>query len=425
MTQAKRLYINGVEVERYCIVYGASPITECAGSLTGRTVAEDIGDLLLGENAAYDFDRQSAVRLQEAIMHACGAELTLICESDFDGKRENVICVGRACKETLSPRAYTCRMTEGEYLVFGGSYGATWHAIDRIEAYLASAEGETIELCDAGEMAGEYPLLCVACIGDSITRGSQALPDGNGFGTPEGRAASYGSAATSHYFEQYLSYPANLHRALWKEYLIYNFGQGNATMRFYEDWERFYYRKTAKFASCLGTPAKDGISYDAAIVMLGTNDSGRAGGAKLWTEIEREDFLQEAERLFGEILAISPRARLALMTMPHCCDSHKTEGSNVVVRETQRETARTLAKRGLDLTCYDMASYTADFMGTGHGDTREGEIEAHADYYNIRTETGKPDCTHPNWRGYHTISNGVRALLSHLLEGAEAPQYVI
>ena len=424
MTAKPTLLIGGVDISAYSIVYGAPSVSRCVGSLTGKTVAEDIGDILLGENTAYDFDRQSAARFAALVHSFCGVELPLVCECE--ASTEKKVLVGRACGDLeLSPTAYVCNHKGNEYRIMGGSFGATWHAMDAIEKYFAESNTETVDLADAGVISGTYPLRRVACLGDSITRGSQALPDGNGFGAPDGRAASYGPLATSHYFEQYLSYPANLARALWKEYLVFNFGQGNATMRYFEDWKQFYYHGTGKFASCLAMSDREDFAFDAVIVMLGTNDSGRAGGAKLWGDTEKSDYTREAEALLQRILAGSPKARFALMNVPHRCNSHKVSESDDIVRAVQKKTVETLADKGYDICLYDMYAYSCDHMGVGHGTTLEEELVAHADYYNIRTDTGKPDTTHPNFRGYYTISRGVRELLAHLLEDAPKPTYLV
>jgi hypothetical protein len=53
------------------------------------------------------------------------------------------------------------------------------------------------------------------------------------------------------------------------------------------------------------------------------------------------------------------------------------------------------------------------------------ENKAHEDYYNIKTDTGTPDTTHPNYRGYGKIAEGMEDLLLYILEGGAAPEYII
>ena len=428
-----KLTINGINAEKFTIVYADSPLNRSI-SATGRTVGEDIDAYLLGENTAQDFDRQSAERLQSLFADRFSVALAVCSDRQAASPACYEILVGKTDREAsktmaeqLSDRAYLCAPVENAYVVCGGSYGATWHAIDAIESYLSNATGETVDLADV--IRGDAPLKAVACLGDSITRGSQSLPDGNGYGTPDGVAASFGSAATSYYFEQQFSYPANLARALWKDYLVYNFGQGLSTMRNYPDAEGkdypFYYRQTGKYKSCLAKCTEGGIAYDAVLIMLGTNDSGKQDGAKAWSEEQRTDYKKEAEALLSDLSRISPNAKFVLMNVPHRCNSHKPSESDDAIRALQKETAEMLLSKGYAISHYDMGAYTADHLGNGHGDTKEAEIEAHADYYNIRTETGRPDTTHPNFRGYHQISLGMRALLTYLLEDGERPAYLI
>ena len=222
-----------------------------------------------------------------------------------------------------------------------------------------------------------------------------------------------------------MSYPANLQRKLWKEYLIFNFGRGFASMRKLDNEGPVHYRETAQCEKCLSYSNRSDFAFDAVLIMLGTNDSGRDGGAKTWGEEQRADYFNEAKRLIDEVKAGSPNARFAIMTMPHGCDCHKPSENAAAVRTLQRNTVSTLRRAGYDISCFDMGAYTAEHMGNGHGATKEEEIEIHADHYNIRTETGKPDTTHPNYRGYASIARGVEGLVTYLLAGDEVPEYLV
>lgn len=428
MQTAKKLLLNGVEITAYKIVYADSILNTKVGSLTEKTIGEDLAPYLLGDNCAYDFDKQSATRLFEIIKAQFGCELEMVNAADTQARGEYEILVGNTDAECdLKQDAYTCKMIGKKYVICGGAWGTTWHAMDALEAYLTNEKAMAIDLAYA-DLSGTYALKKVACLGDSITRGSQSLPDGNGFGTPDGVTASWGPA-TSHYFENYLGYPANLQRTLWKDYLVFNFGQGLATMRNILDADgtpwKFYYHGTGKYASCLALSNQEGFAFDAVLIMLGTNDSGRDGGAKTWGDEQRLDYQNEAEMLLSEILKGSPNAKFALMNVPHSCDSHSPSENNKTMRAIQKSAAKALFAKGYDICHFDMGAYTAENLGNGHGDTKEAEIEAHADYYNIRTETGKPDTTHPNYRGYNRIAAGMRGLLAYLLDGGEKPAHII
>lgn len=423
----KKIFLNGRPLASLRIVYAESPLASSVGSQTGRTVGEDIGTFLQGENRACDFDFQSARRLAECMEALTGRALEMVSSSDVQLKAGDIL-VGSVGLLTppADERDYFCRMDDsGDYLaVSGGSFGATWHAIDALcKALENAADGS--DLSDLLPIEGRAPLKTVACLGDSITRGSQALPDGNGFGTPDGLAASFGGTATSIYFEQFLSYPANLQRKLWKEYLIFNFGRGFASMRKLNGEGPVYYRETAQCEKCLAYSNRSDFSFDVVLIMLGTNDSGRDGGAGNWCEEQNEDYFNEAKRLIDDVRKGSPNARFGIMTMPHVCDCHKPSENAAAVRTLQRHAVTTLRGVGYDISCFDMGAYTAEHMGNGHGTTKEEELEIHADYYNIRTETGKPDTTHPNYRGYASIARGVEGLVFYLLAHGKAPEYLV
>ena len=53
------------------------------------------------------------------------------------------------------------------------------------------------------------------------------------------------------------------------------------------------------------------------------------------------------------------------------------------------------------------------------------ELKAHEDYYNIKTDTGTPDTTHPNYRGYGKIAEGMEDLLNYLFHEGDKPVYMI
>ena len=230
----KSYTLNKLPLSSCRIVYGASPIKGSVGSLTGNTVEQDIGRFMQGENRACEFDKQCAEELGRNVAELFGVSLETVCVDDTD-LRDGDILVGKvgAVAAPTDERAYVCDTVQVEagscFSIVGGSYGATWHAIAALCEYWKA--GEVTDLAHGMPKTGLAPLKTVACLGDSITRGSQALPDANGFGTPDGLAASFGGAATSIYFEQFLSYPANLQRSLWKDYLIFNFGRGFSSMR--------------------------------------------------------------------------------------------------------------------------------------------------------------------------------------------------
>ena len=454
MPHDELLLLSGVNISSYKIVYARPSIETTKISNTGKTIKEDLAPYLMGENADFMFDYQSAVRLQQLIKEHFGYELQIVQDQQTTVESKYEILVGQTNRQSTrrmtllnrdkfatvadftNTNNYVCMPSTSkstQYVICGGVYGATWHAIDELEKYIIENKSETkaIDLANAGDLSGQYDFKHIACIGDSITRGSQALPDGNNFGNDKGVAASFGSAATSTYFENYLSYPAALGRALWKDYVVENCGRGWSSMRDYfpnaKDTGPYYYLDTTGYTQCINAGKKD--AYDTVLIMLGTNDAGKDGGAKNWTDEHKEEFKAEAKLLIDRIKADSPDATFVLMNAPHRCDGHSENLNDSAMRVLQKDTAQWLLDQGYNVLHYDMEAYTTENLRdpskTECGKVVTLENKAHEDYYNIKTDTGTPDTTHPNYRGYGKIAEGMEDLLLYILEGGAAPEYMI
>lgn len=393
-----------------------------------------------------------------------------------------------------------------QYVICGGSYGATWHAIDAIEAYFnnpvvnvpeddESAEidlsnvpkedtttepeldGEepeeepAVDLANAGRIYDAYDFKAVACIGDSITRGSQGFPDQNGYGDKTGFAQTIAGKATATYLEKFLSWPVTVQRELWKDYLVCNYGQGYSTLMDHQKENStdpggpYYYNDIQKFTNLLSESNREDFDFDMVLIMLGTNDANRAmnGDGKYgtddWSPASKLEFITELENLLVKISKGSPNAKFVFMNAPHRCDGGvekldgdyvdiaSEKGSNLqnkkkadaAMRELQKLAAQKMLEKGYDMYCYDMGRFTQENLVTeGHHcltteeaedmtsqEIRAAELKAHEEYYNILTDTGKPDATHPNHNGYGKIAEAMVGLVQHLLSGAETPEYMI
>ena len=442
MPNDAKLLIKGVNVTSYVIVYGDTPLNEKAGSLTGKTIGEDIGQFMQGENVAMDYDYQCAVRLQTLIKEYYGYDIPIKKDSETKDASRYEILIGytdrlgsirnkMALKNyvdayNLGPNTFKAGL-DTQYVICGGSYGATWHAIDDIEEYFeANKTKANLDLSSLVVEKAWCELKTVACLGDSITRGSQGLPDGD-YATSASLTKQFGSSATAIYLEQYLSYPATLQRELWKDYVVFNYGQGWATMRDYSPGQKdegpYFYRDTTKFANCLEQSNNADFAFDVVLLMLGTND---ASSMKTnWTEETLQDFRDQAKFIVDEILKGSPDAKFVMMNVPHRCDGHDESEGDTMMRDIQKQLATDLKLDGYNIYHYDMEAFNIENMGTGCGSTKNDELKAHEDYYNILTDTGSPDTTHPNYRGYGKIAEGMIDLLAYLLKGAEAPKYMI
>ena len=449
------LHINGVALSEYQIVYAQSPIYKKYGSNTGKTLIEDLsnvrlmhdngtyveyGDVLLG--AKYDYDYQSAVRLQQLIKEKYGVELPVVEDvaTEF-GKYE--ILVGLTNRHesqsknvtSLAVDKYLVKLNGSKLIVCGGAYGTTWHAIDALEELFGKLDSsDKYNLKLAGDLSGYYKLQKVACIGDSITRGSQALPDGSTYGGIYlGAPGVFGSTANSIYFEQFLSYPANLPRLMWKDAVIYNFGRGASTARNFDDSN--YYAGSVQWRNCLAASADDDIDFDLVFFMHGTNDAGRGVDS-----IALKEFTAEHKKMMDEILKGSPDAQFVFNSVPHLFDgtgANRNEGNEHVLREYVKVMAQNFLDEGYKTYYYSMSDFQKnnlinegkspcvrdDFTIVGNIDSL-GEKDIHSDYYNINTPCTKNEGTHPNFRGYNKMADGVAEVVNYILFGGEKPQYM-
>ena len=426
-----KISLGGVDIWNYRIVYAQSEIDRKVGSLTGKTIRGDIGAFLQGENAACDFDYQTAMRLRDVIAAYSGILLDVIEDTESVQNNQYEILVGntnRAESNTsdvlsLGVDEFICKASGTKYVVAGGAYGTTWHAVDSLENYLAEANGTETEIGNV-DLSGAYLLKKVACCGDSITRGSQALPDGD-FATSASLTRQYGGAATNIYLEQYLSYPSVLGRENWKDCVVYNFGHGGATMLDLNEtsgWS-YYYRGVQKYANCLELSNSDNFAFDFVFIMLGTNDGSVLGD---WNESRCAEYLAEARTILDEILVGSPDAAFILMNVPHVANGDG--GVRTTVREVQRETAQTLKNEGYNLYHYDMGMYTMENLtsdASKESTDKATEHEIHKDYYNLVNEANNPDVLHPTYLGYGKIAEGVDTILEYLLGNGDKPAYMI
>ena len=416
------LTIDGVDVGEYKIVYAHSPLENKVGSQTGKTVGEDLAEYLQGENKAMDFDYQTAVRLQTLIKDKTGKTLELQKDSESAQWGEREILVGLTTR-TASKNAVTnmkmddfaCKMVDTRYVVCGDAYGTTWHAVDALEKKLNEAQG-SLDL-SASDLSGSYAMKKVACLGDSITRGSQALADNLGNATV---TKSWGASATGVYFEQYLGYPCVMQREMWQDYRVFNFGMGQRTMVL-TTGDNYRYRDCAKYTECKNYSDRDDVEFDLVLVMLGTNDSGRLN-LETWSQTWIDKYIDETAFLYDSIAAGSPDAQFVLLNVPHRCDGDAPLKRDTEVRRVQALTVDTLAGRGYNIHLYDMEKFTIENLTSDVSSEGISEVEIHKDYYNLKD--GANDKTHPSYLGYGKIAEGMQELAEHLLDDGRKPDYL-
>ncbi len=369
---ARKILINGKDVSTFRIVYAAVPEAEAEayakyqGQLQGDT----------------EFDRLTAEHLADVIEEWCGVRLTVVEDGEAQ-EQANEILVGKTNRQESQgsklgkqkPREYTFCITEGKLVVCGGSYGATWQAVDAFELYLnqvASVDtGKTLmlELTDADDFSGIAELKAVACLGDSIT---------------------FGATSTD---PTCFSWPATLQRMLWRDYLVYNYGANGRSMRSDADVKAYNgqilsYMDCTPYFNCM----ENTVSYDLVLIMLGTND---AGNDSAWDDADDARYLENGHELVKSIKAKNKNAEIVIL---NCPSRYAAETASYPhVRALQKQFAEQIAENGHSVWYYDMNRYCNDRIDSAMF----------------------PDQIHPNDEGYKLMANGMKNLLMAIFEEAE------
>lgn len=354
------LQLEGNDISQYTIVYRRHNYFKVIGT---------IGDKLLND---YDFDRLSAERLSDLIFKNFGVRLTVAQDTKTD-EGEYEILVGQTNRDLhptdLTEDQYVFLMSGKKLVMCGGAYGTTWHAADAFEGWIEAQKNNQVSapnFTTTDAIRSEYHLKTVSCIGDSIT---------------------YASTATN---PEYLSYPANLQRLLWKDYLVFGYGKSATTMR--NDLEKPY-TATAEYQAFIENP----IGYDLVLIMLGTNETYYD---LTWTDSDTVKYKNSMRGILDAVKVNSPSATFVLMNAP----AYYGNGNHArnPIREVQREAAETLYGEGYDLRFYDMYQYSSTNMG----------------------KAMFPDSLHPSDEGYVKMAEGVRELVLAIMEQKDNPYLI-
>lgn len=441
------LSIRSIPLSEYRVVY-AHPVLDDhrPESATGLSIREDVGQYLLGtpEETALEFDRLSAEVLRDAIADRTGIVLPVVSDTAAEPAPYEIL-VG-ACNRPETDASvfggaaepYRLYVAGTKPLLFGGSYAATRAAVERFREFLNGLPEADFDLSRMGDRSGKANLLKVACIGDSITRGSQAFPDGEpyctNYLTHTGSASpsiAWGSAR-EYYFRHMLSYPANLGRMFWQSAVFYNYGRGCATACEYEGQDP---NAKPRFAS---TPfweqCKENVTinpYDLVFIMLGTND---LSFVKNKTP-QRRSYADEMRVFMDAILCHSPQAKFVVMNVPHRC-GEQPGGTPSTLRPVQEDAVRQLAHEGYAIWVYDMNAYNELTMQSAAGveeilsacadpDAARAwaagetpETVARCAYYDLPGGDG----THPTYRGYRVIAEGMAAVVRYFAGTGSLPE---
>ncbi len=361
------LTVNGNDLAGYTIVYAPSPFE---------------ARMAMQFTTEYDFYKLIAKDIAERIYAQTGVMLPVT--KDTAAESELEILVGPTNRTESAPindqldvyKTYV--KVAGSKLVVGGGYdsseytadqrsshcfASTYHAWDRVEAYLSDsmAAGTTaVDLPADADFSATVDLITVACVGDSITEGD-------------------GSEVWSVH-----SYPAVLERILWKDHLIINVGKCGKTML--EDHERHYRNGCVQYTAMTRYAAK----FDYVLFMLGTNDFIQYPN---WPAENDEKFLTSADNLVEDITKKNKDVEFVIM---NSAVYYGTSGASADhVRDLQSQLPARLEAKGLTAYFFDMYDYTAKNVG----------------------QANFKDSTHPNNKGYAIIAAGVAEMLTEVEAG--------
>lgn len=366
------LRLGGVEIADFRIIYAESEWT---------SAVQTYGDAL---RFVPDCDRLTAERLAGVIREAVGVEIPVAKDTETEPTAHEILVGGTnrgVGAEISDPDSYLVALTDGKLTVRGGAPGTTWHAVDAIAEWLEkqrAAGTQEPDFASGSRLRGSYRLKKIACVGDSITYGSESSDP------------------------VLFSYPSVLGRILWQECLVYNFGHGSRTVR--DDAERYNrdlggtencgYRNSNTYKRLMAST----VRFDLVLLMLGTNDSYLVPGD--WTAADDAKFLSCLRGLVDDIRGHNRNAQIVLMNCPTYFGS--SGWSKPHTRDLQKTCAEQMAADGYPVRLYNMCLFTEQEMG----------------------RRMFADGLHPNNRGYAAMAEGVSELVRAVLEGGENPYLI-
>jgi len=371
------LSLAGADIKQYTIVYAQSPFA-------AQMANDDFG---LFDNA--DFDKQTAKALASLIKKAFGAELSVVCD-DTAPVGEYEILVGltnraeskKSAVSSLKSDQFLLRMDGKKLVVCGGEYGTTWHAAEAFSAWLtAEAEARNTKPNLEKDLSGTYRLKRVALIGDSLT---------------------YGDGSTGYTSTAYFTYPAQLQRMMWKDYLFFNYGECGKTMRYDSAMNQATtFNKTGKYKGSETYTKLMGSSesFDLVVIMLGTNDTKVDTS---WSSPADDTLFKNAMAdLVSDVKKKSSNAEFIIMTAPKTNPSNSSSFALPFIVGVQKAGAAELKNKGEKVSLFDMRAYT--------------EANAKAGHFK--------DSVHYNDLGYQMLAKGVKEAIEAHDKGVASPYY--
>lgn len=344
--------IAGNDISRYTILWAPSEYAQ---------YRQLYGKYLPG----MDFNEESAYRLQSIIKELTGEELEVLDATNLK-VGECDILVGDVRRTATAPEEDDYQITLNGFCleILGGTYGTTWHALDDLEKMLREQAADGDISIDANySHSGTYHLLRIGMVGDSITQG-------NGSNTEERGC---------------LSYPMQLGRILWKECLVYNYGNAGKTMC--NHWGNAYI-KCSTYQEAL----KGAADLDIMTIMLGTNDAKSVMDVDMgYTEKFDEQYYNSCKELMDSFSARNSDLKYFLFNAPEYFGTNARKEGLPFVHAVQLKTVDRLKADGFDVTHVDVYEMTRRMRNTF------------------------PDTVHPNSQGHLILAEKLAEYLQQQL----------
>ncbi|MBR6768602.1 MAG: hypothetical protein IKM34_03850 [Clostridia bacterium] len=320
-TSFKGLKIGETPISDYTIVYAKSPY-EAYTKIPDKKPYFPV----------YDFDHETANRLADLIFEMTGVRLNVV-QDTTSTATANEILIGKTNRtltggvklSDLATDDYIVNVVDTKLVICGGEYGTTWHAIDYLETLFADklAQREVnYAFTKDFSYTGNYHLVVIGCIGDSITQGVGASN------------------------QTMFSYPAQMGRLLWKDAIVHNFGDSGSTMR---NDHGDAYTKTTPYQNAV----KAASTVDIFTIMLGTNDSDRF---RTWTDRDTEVYNQDCLSLMDTLQKKNKDVKFVLANCPAYFGSGSFGSANM--RLIQKALLSIVNDAGYPTTFYDTFSAT-------------------------------------------------------------------
>ncbi|MCM1289659.1 MAG: SGNH/GDSL hydrolase family protein [Corallococcus sp.] len=332
-----------------------------------------------GYDEGCDFYLYCAERLQKIIKNKFDVELP-VCLDSSSKESANEILIGKTNRkqtalsklDSLKEQEYVLVENGGKLVVCGGSYGETWQAVGFLEQNLQQSDAALSSngVVHGFEQKGGLTLTTIACIGDSLTWGAQSIS------------------------EKYLSYPAILQRAVWKNCIVKKYANPGKTMNSLVDYSALVcgFTQTGEWNQCLD----DAATFDYAIVMLGTNDSWCINlpyvDERPWLTNYEQAFTDSFLQMLSDISEVNTEVKYTLMNCPRVYANGYDTGE---ICNYQANCVSAALAEGYDVDLFDMAAKTRTLNQTVYYDA---------------------DGLHFNTKGYAYVAKLVEEMLSEKIE---------